>query len=106
MRALTEAAFLDMVIRLARLKKWLVFHARPARTARGWRTPVSGDGKGFPDLFLIRPAAGEILFVELKSGRGRLTPEQEAWLEALRECGLPVRVWTPKDWDEITETLS
>jgi len=94
--AVTEKEFMDQVIRLARLRHWLCYHTHDSRRSQ----------PGFPDLFLIRPATGEILFCELKSGRGRLTPDQEAWLEALRECGLPIRIWSPKDWTEIEETLS
>jgi hypothetical protein len=48
-RVLSEAAFTDAVIELARLGGWRVAHFRPARTASGWRTPVQGDGAGFPD---------------------------------------------------------
>jgi len=48
-----------------------------------------------------------LLFVELKSERGKLRPEQSDWLDALRL--LPqaeVHVWTPADWDSLVEILT
>src|SRR5437763_860370 len=66
----TEAAFTRQVIALARLRGWRAAHFRPGRTARGWRTPVQGEGVGFLDLVLVR---GRVVWAELKSARGRLT---------------------------------
>ena len=56
------------VVDLARLRGWRVAHFRPARTERGWRTPVEADGAGFPDLLLVRGA--QLLAVELKTDAG------------------------------------
>jgi hypothetical protein len=50
----SEASFLEQIIDLAHLFGWRVAHFRAARTFSGWRTPVQGDGKGFPDLVLCR----------------------------------------------------
>jgi hypothetical protein len=47
-----------------------------------------------------------LVFAELKSERGKLKPEQEAWLEALRQVpGVEVHVWRPSDMDAIAEVL-
>lgn len=100
----TEAQFQDMVIDLARLCGWRVAHFRPGRTAKGWRTPVSGDGGGFPDLVLLR--GPDQLVVELKSQTGRLSVEQNAWLNAFRLAGVDARIWRPADWAEIQQTLT
>jgi hypothetical protein len=78
----TEAAWQTQVIDLAQLLGWRVAHFRAAQTDRGWRTPVQADGAGYPDLVLVR--GSELLFVELKAQRGRLSGEQRAWLDALR----------------------
>lgn len=40
-----------------------------------------------------------ILFVELKSDRGRVSPEQQAWLDALSPYSA---VWTPREWRDGT----
>jgi VRR-NUC domain-containing protein len=85
------------VVEAARLFGWLVAHFRPARTARGWRTPVAADGAGFPDLVLVKP--GRLVFAELKAATGRLSDEQARWLAALglsERC--EVYVWRPADW--------
>lgn len=83
------------VIETAQLLGWRVAHFRPARTAHGWRTPVEADGKGFPDLVLVRD---RVVFVELKCGRNRLSPEQDAWLEALKLAGVEAYLWTDETW--------
>ncbi len=76
MRRQTEAAFLDQLLQLATLCGWRSYHARPGRTARGWRTPVQGNDTGFPDVLLLR--GKRILVAELKSERGRVHAEQVA----------------------------
>jgi hypothetical protein len=87
------------VLEAARLFGWRVALFRPARAARGWRTPVEGDGAGFPDLLLLR---GERLLVrELKAGKGRLGREQLAWLEAFRSAGVDAGVWREDGWDQV-----
>jgi len=99
---MTEAEFLSQVIQLARLYHWRVSHFRPGRTARGgWRTAVQGDA-GFPDLVLVRE---RVVMAELKVGRNKTTPEQDAWLRAFNEAGVLAVVWRPEDWNEIREIL-
>jgi VRR-NUC domain len=85
---------------------WLVAHFRPARTARGeWRTPVSADGKGFPDIVAAHIKQKRLLAVELKGTKGRLSPDQVIWAEhfqAVAETTVAVEyhLWTPADWSE------
>ncbi len=101
---LAERDFERQVLELARLCGWRTAHFRPARTSKGWRTPVSGDGAGFPDIVLCRPPL--VLFAELKSERGKLRPEQREWLEILGRCeGVEARLWRPRDFEEIERTL-
>jgi hypothetical protein len=97
--AMTENDWLTWVVDVAKLHGWRVGHFRPARTVKGWRTPVQGD-KGFADLVLAR--AGVVLVAELKTDRGRLTPDQRAWLAALGPVGV---VWRPRDRDLVLATL-
>lgn len=95
---MTEAQLQQAVIELARVLGWRVAHFRPAQTARGWRTPVEADGKGFPDLVMVR---GErLVFVELKSERGRTSDDQQAWLDAFFAAGHEVYVWDPSWWSK------
>lgn len=104
---MSEDELLRTVIDLAHLHGWRVAHFRTALTTRGnWITPVQADGKG---LVLVR---GEMLhndrliFAELKSQKGHISPEQNEWLMALGECkGAYVYLWRPSDLPEIAEIL-
>ena len=103
-----EADFQQAVIGYARQRGWKVAWFRPVRVQRKdgsvyHETPVGADGKGWPDLVLVR--AGEIIFAELKVGRNTASEEQIAWLDALRETGAAAGVWRPADWDTILEVL-
>lgn len=59
--------------------------------------------KGFPDLVLRRPP--RLIFAELKSDKGQLTPSQEDWITDLKACKQEVYVWRPKDFDTIVDIL-
>lgn len=98
----TEAGFQAAVIAYAQLKGWRVAHFRPARTNKGWITPVAADGAGFPDLVMVR--RGLLLFAELKAENGRLTDQQMDWIDDLGAAA-PVRIWRPSDWPEIERML-
>ena len=100
----SEADLQKHVIELAELRGWRVYHARPAQTGKGWRTPVGSDTSvGFPDLVLVRQ--GRLLVVELKSEKGRVTPAQSEWLNALMVAGATVYVFKPSMLDQILEVL-
>jgi len=101
--AQTEADLQAAVMELARRCGWRVAHFRPARTDGGWRTAVSGEGAGFPDLVMVRGKS--LLIVELKSATGRLSAAQGEWVLALGAAGADMRVWSPDDWPEIETTL-
>ncbi|MDP2729104.1 MAG: VRR-NUC domain-containing protein [Dehalococcoidales bacterium] len=100
-----EEEFQSWVIDLAHTRGWLVAHFRTARTKTGWRTAVSADGQGFPDLICSR---GTItIYAEVKRQKGRLTPEQKLWLELLAQNpGNKCFVWRPSERKEIEEVLS
>lgn len=105
--AWSEARFLREVIALAKANGWRTAHFLPSTNRRGhWRTAVQGDGRGFPDLVMLR---GSVLVVaELKVKDGRLSEHQKAWMSAL--LSLPavshVKVWYPDDWSEIERVLT
>jgi hypothetical protein len=100
---MSEQELSDNVIELAHLFGWRIAHFRPAMTKHGWRTPVAADGKGFPDLVMVKD---RVLFLELKSHRGSLTDEQIEWQEALTDGGAEQHVVRPQDWvDGSVEAL-
>ncbi len=91
---ISERDFQQQVVDLARLHGWMVYHTHNSRRSE----------KGFPDLTLVR--RDRLMFVELKTETGEVTPEQHAWLDALEWTGrVDVRVWRPRDWTEIEDSL-
>ena len=61
--------------------------------------------RGFPDLVLVHPGKQRIIYAELKSDKGKLTSEQQEWIDVLWECGQDVYVWRPADIEEIARLL-
>ena len=94
----------EQILDLAKIYGWRRAHFRPARTKWGYRTAVSGEGAGFPDLLLLR--GDRMLAWECKSQYEKTTPEQDAWLAAfaqIRNCDS--RVIRFADWEYIVEAL-
>ena len=91
----SEAAFMQAVIRLARQHGWMAYHT--------WSSKRSPEG--FPDLVLAK--AGQPLYVcECKRDDGHLTLAQAAWLEALQGAtGVVSEVWRPQDMDRVIAQL-
>lgn len=58
--------------------------------------------KGFPDLVL---AGIRVVFVELKTESGKVTKEQQEWIDKVRAAGGIIHVWRPSDWDRIEKYL-
>src|SRR3990167_3692834 len=103
-KAVTEAEFALQVEQLFNLFHWHWAHFRPARTEQGWRTPVAGMGKGFPDYIAIR--GNRLLVIEIKSEKGEPTLEQEEWLDKFLGGGNTfVYLWRPSDYESIVEEL-
>jgi hypothetical protein len=97
---LSEEDFQTRIIDAAKQYGWRVHHGRPAVNRNGkWSTPIQGH-PGFPDLVLSRD--GVVIIAELKSRRGKPTPSQDLWLEAL---GDHARLWRPADWVAIQNEL-
>lgn len=103
---MSEKEFQRRILLYAKAHGWLVHHARPAKTGKGWRTPIQGD-EGFPDLVLAK--FGAVIFAELKSETGKTTANQEAWLDALapRLGEAPIVCkWRPSDLPAIERILA
>lgn len=92
---LTEKQWQQRVTDLATLRGWLVFHPLVSR----------GSAPGWPDLCMVRD--GQLIFAELKTDTGRVTPDQQAWLDKLAAvAGVTAQVWRPAHWPQIVRTLS
>ena len=83
---MTEAQLQAAVIELAETFKWRTYHTHDSRHS----------AKGFPDLCMVR--GNVLMFVELKSEKGKTTSEQDWWLLDLAQAGAVVYVWKPEDW--------
>lgn len=92
----------DAIVDCARRQGWRAMHVPRARP-RGdvWTTPVAYDGKGWPDLTLVR-AGDRVIFVEVKGDGDTLRYEQEEWIERLRAAGGEAHIWTKKEWNDGT----
>lgn len=98
---MTENELTAAVLELAGILGYRACHQRPARTAHGWRTAVQGPGsKGYPDCLLVHQKTGRILFIELKVGRNKLSPDQEQWRDLLLFAGARYCLFTDVDWHE------
>ena len=91
---ITEKQFERQVKELADLFGWLYHHT--------WL--IIHSPAGFPDCVLVRD--NRVIFAELKSEKGKLSPAQEVWLEKLRATGqAEVYLWRPADFDDIVVVL-
>ncbi len=68
---------------------------------------------GFPDYCFVGPEG--CLFLEIKSDKGRATPQQEAWIEALDNISshcdrvnyqaITAYIAYPRDWPRVLSDL-
>jgi hypothetical protein len=103
-----EKEFQLQVIEYAQARRWRVAHFRAVRVQRSsgecyYETPVAADGKGFPDLIIVR--GDRLLAAELKVPGNDTSEEQDRWLAAFRGAGVPTFVWYPEHWPAIEEVL-
>jgi hypothetical protein len=88
----TEAELQSNVRQVARLGGFITYHTNDSRRS----------DKGFPDLVMVHPMTGRVVYAELKSEKGRIRPEQQQWIDALARGGHTVHVWRPEDWHDGT----
>jgi hypothetical protein len=87
-KAMTEAQLQTQVIDMARFHGFdFAYHTHDSRRSAA----------GFPDLVLVSIRQGRVLFRELKREKGRVTPAQQQWLDALTATGQDACVWRPRD---------
>ena len=91
---MSERDLTRQVAELAAVFHWLRYHTWSSR-----HSPA-----GFPDETLVR--GDRLLFVELKSATGKLTPAQGEWLEALAAVRrVETYLWRPDDLEDATRVL-
>lgn len=85
---MSESQFQSAVIELAKLNGYrLIYHTHDSRRSVA----------GFPDLVLVSEHRQRALFRELKTDKGRLSPEQFDWITSMQLAKLNAGVWRPAD---------
>lgn len=97
-----EWVFQDMVATVASQNGWQVAHFMTAKLGDRHMTPTKYDAAGFPDLVLCRE---RIIYAELKTETGELTPEEEQWRTKLQAANQEWYLWRPRYWQQIKEIL-
>ncbi len=95
-RDLPESSLRARVRRCALENSFLTYHTYDSRRSE----------YGYPDLTLAKP--GRLIFAELKARTGKLTHEQEVWLDILRHSvpGVEAYCWRPSDFNNIVQILT
>jgi len=62
------------------------------------------DAFGIPDWIFSNGV--RTIWRELKSQRGRVSPQQRVWIDRLVSSGQDAKVWRPSDEREILETFA
>jgi len=83
-----EAELQAHIMLLCRTLGLLVYHTHDSRRSQA----------GFPDLVIV--GAKGVLFRELKKADGKVSPEQQEFLDALTAAGCDAAVWRPVDWPQ------
>ena len=66
---------------MAKIFQWKYYHT--------WRSIHSPAG--FPDCVMVKPP--RLIFAELKSEKGVVSPEQQEWLDLLEQVGKDTKVY-------------
>ena len=95
---MNEKAFQAIVITTARENGWLVYHTYDSQKS----------APGYPDICMIKD--GFIMFVELKTDKGKVTTAQRQWIEQFirhqHHCkNFIIEIWRPHIWDEKKKLL-
>lgn len=93
-RAMSEAEFQRQVEELCKYRHLLYYHV--TRTDKR-------DQPGFPDLVIV---GSRVVFAELKTEKGKMSPRQDEWAFALRNAGAEHYLWRPSDLPEINKVLT
>lgn len=96
LRGVSEAQWQDQLTSLALLNGYLVYH-----THRSDRSQP-----GYPDLTLVRASPPDVLWVECKTETGRVSPDQQHWLDTLKAAGHDAYLWRPRHWDDAVTRLT
>jgi hypothetical protein len=103
---LKERDWQKQVEEMLRWYGWWFMHVPPnVVVCPHCRTRIyRGIKRGFPDILAIKPP--HILWIELKTERGWLDPDQQRVHEMLRACGQTVRRARPRDREALLNLIA
>ena len=103
---ISEKALQNYVVELGHTFGWKIYHQVDMGKCPVCQTVRYSKriGPGFPDLVMAHDV-GRTLFVELKSEKGPVQPEQKFWMEMLSKGSNEVYLWRPSDMDTLTQIL-
>lgn len=90
---LTEAQFQRRVTDYCNLRGLRWHHEQDSRRSKA----------GYPDLTIAGPKG--VVWLELKTEKGRVKPEQQAWIDTLRAAGCDALIVRPQHWDDVKALL-
>lgn len=100
----THEEYQAQIVELAHVLGWRHLHVR--RTiGRGKRWTTSTNVVGWPDLLLWSEKQRRVVAIEVKVGRDKPSPEQEAVLASLSAAGVESMVAYPADLDAVQRLL-
>ena len=95
----TEKAFESQVKDLAKLFGWKYYHPFLSKWSE----------RGYPDITLVKEnedGTASLLFLELKSERGKVTEAQQQWINILSKVpNVGAYIFYPHAWDRIVLIL-
>ena len=81
-----ERDFQAWVLDVARMHGWQCWHVpAPMRKVRSGEWVGAKEAAGLPDLVMIHDDPPRLVFAEVKGTGGKLTPEQQGFLQLIRE---------------------
>jgi NADH:ubiquinone oxidoreductase subunit len=92
---ITEKVWQSQVVGLAKTLGWRVYHPFLSKWSE----------KGYPDLTCVNTRQQRIVFIELKTEKGKLTPSQEEWIHDLKAAGQEAYMFRPSDWEKVAKIL-
>ena len=97
----SESDWQKIVIKIAVRNDWKWYH--PPNNLPNKYGNIQNIVAGYPDLTLVKDK--RLLFVELKTDKGRVSKEQKEWQEVLKKAGCECYIWRPKDLIEVQKIL-
>ena len=96
-KPISEREFQKQVVALLRLHGFFrIFHPYDSRRSE----------PGWPDLTAVSVRQRRVLYLELKTEKGRVSAAQQDWIDHLTEAGAEAHVVRPSQWRELERIIA